>query len=151
MKYTFSHWLLLTPIWLFVRISAFLLTPIAVIFFSSPDKKHLVFPFTWMETLDWDLCGDRHWRSSRMPFLGESCEYLLNRMAWVYRNGANTFNISVLGASEFSNAWRYSEQISLWNGYYLDPLFGWAKTPLGPERKRNFKLQCRIRRIENGN
>lgn len=69
------------------------MSPIAVLFFSTDDKRHLT-SFNWLETLDNDLSGDRGWRTEHIT--GDPLSNW-NRIKWLWRNGANSFNYKVLG------------------------------------------------------
>lgn len=81
-------WLTLLPAFATMRIAADMLAETAVRRFSTPDKKHLTFPFRWMDTDDNDLGGDEGWRSEHIepgsdPYSDE------NRIGWMKRNGGH--------------------------------------------------------------
>lgn len=63
--------------------------------YSSEDKKHLVSPFEWVNTVDHDLGGDEPWEDRRM--VGEDKYSDENRIEWVKRNGGQHLALFKLG------------------------------------------------------
>jgi hypothetical protein len=85
-------WFLFVPVYIFIWFVKFPLAPIAVLLFSSKDKRHLVF-CKWLETIDNDLSGDQGWKDS---LKGDPLSFW-NRVKWLWRNGGNWFNYWVIG------------------------------------------------------
>ena len=74
------------------------LAPIAVIFFSTPDKKHLTF-FKFLETIDNDLGGDNGWQTVHIA-PGSDPYSNWNRIGWLWRNGFDRIAYFWLGCGE---------------------------------------------------
>lgn len=93
------------------RNCSILLSPVAVYFFSTPDKLYLT-RFKWLETIDNDLSGDDAWKNLRL--WGTDPLSFINRTRWLWRNGGNYVNYMVFGVD--GNAIWNSEQDR--NKYY---------------------------------
>lgn len=89
------QWLLYLPLHLLVIAARYPLAPIAVVFFTTNDKRHLLFPFTWLGTIDNDLSGDNGWRTEHIK-PGSDPLSTWNRIGWLWRNGGNWVNYKVL-------------------------------------------------------
>lgn len=101
------QWLLYFPLHLLVIAARYPLAPIAVVFFTTNDKRQLLFPFHWLETIDNDLSGDNGWRTEHIK-PGSDPLSTWNRIKWLWRNGGNGFNYMVLGCPDdpgFRLAW----------------------------------------------
>lgn len=120
--------------------------PIAVAFFSTPDKRHLT-RFKWLETIDNDLTGDKDegWRQVRL--IGTDPFTWLNRTRWLWRNGGNSVNYNMLGCKEepvtqvsdylwrnASGYWMYRKPVWITSKRFIDLYFGWQI--LGPKLGR---------------
>lgn len=162
MKFVFrlAQWLVYLPIHLLVILARYPLSPFAVIFFTTNDKRQLLAPFTWLGTIDNDLAGDSGWQTEHIK-PGSDPLSLWNRIRWLWRNGGNTLNYQVLGCSydaDFND--RYTgiqDSDRLWirsDGYwmlrcylkfgarYLNLFIGWSV--FGPVQGR-CKFTCTIR------
>ncbi|WP_445372713.1 DUF7338 family protein [Methylomonas sp. HW2-6] len=96
------QWLLYLPLHLLVAVARYPLAPIAVASFTTNDKRFLLFPFTWLETIDNDLSGDDGWRTEHIR-PGSDPLSLWNRIRWLWRNGGNRVNYMVLGCPDDPN------------------------------------------------
>jgi len=93
---TIFKWLLLMPLHLLVWLSRYIFAVPAVLLFSTKDRKHLRFPFRWLETQDNDLGGDFGWQSEHIkPGSDPYSNY--NRIMWLFRNGGQVVEYKVLG------------------------------------------------------
>ena len=91
-----GQWLAYLVAHLVLVVLRYPLAPVAVRFFSRPDKRRLV---TWLEplmTLDNDLDGDSGWRNEHIK-PGSDPLSDSNRIKWLWRNGFNTANFTWLG------------------------------------------------------
>ncbi|MCK9606226.1 MAG: hypothetical protein M0R33_07210 [Methylomonas sp.] len=93
------QWLLLLPIHLLITLARYPLAPVAVLLFSRKDKRHLRWPFRWLETIDNDLSGDDGWKTEHIK-LGSAPLSTWNRIQWLWRNGGNRANYMLLGCIE---------------------------------------------------
>lgn len=105
---------------LLLVIVSFVLSPFAVAFCSTPDKRHLT-RCRWLETIDFDLAGDPGWQSLRL--WGHDPLSWINRTRWLWRNGGNYVNYMILGC-DGDEAWKAEQDRSLhyWrrpDGYWL--------------------------------
>lgn len=130
------------------------LAPLAVVFFSSNDKRHLTF-FKWIETIDNDLSGDAGWRYEHIS--GDPLS-TWNRIKWLWRNGGNALNYGLLGCdfhpydlSKTDNNkfyqrtdgyWIFRKFLRVTSTRYLELFIGWAL--YGPQLGR-CKFVCTIR------
>ncbi|NOV29184.1 hypothetical protein [Methylomonas sp. ZR1] len=93
------QWLLYLIVHLAIVIARYPLAPIAVVFFTSNDRRDLLFPFTWLGTIDNDLAGDSGWQTEHiMP--GSDPLSTWNRIKWLWRNGGNRLNYQLLGCPD---------------------------------------------------
>lgn len=145
------RWLLYLIPHLLAIIVRYPLAPIAVLFFSSRDRKYLKF-FKWLETIDNDLSGDKGWKKEHLS--GSDPLSNWNRIRWLWRNGGNSVNYGYLGCG-FQ---LYETQKTYWkraDGYWilrkfwkitstrqLEIFIGWAL--YGPQLNR-CKFVCTIR------
>lgn len=153
------QWLLYLPLHLLVTIARYPLAPIAVLFFTTADRKFLLFPFHWLETIDNDLSGDNGWRTKHIK-PGSNPLSTWNRIRWLWRNGGNRFNYMVLGCPDdigFRRKWQtFSSRDSFWvrsdnywllrtfiliGGRYLELFLGWSL--FGPKCDGN-KIRCKF-------
>ena len=147
-----TRWLSLLLPHLLLSLLRYPLAVVAVVFFSTSDRRHLT-RLRWLETIDNDLAGDSGWREEHL--FGSDPLSTLNRIRWLWRNGGNALNYTVLGvpfgAPTFQvdayrwrrtdGAWLYRRFIPL--GFrHLELFFGWAL--LGPQQGR-CKYVCSIR------
>lgn len=101
------------------------LAPIAVKYFSTPNKLNLVWWLRWMETPDNPLTGDKGWQTEHIkpgsdPLSDE------NRTGWMERNGFAWFNFFIIGciADRIWMALHYVTQNDHWfwfrpDGYWM--------------------------------
>lgn len=153
------QWLTYLPLHLLVTIARYPLAPIAVVFFTTNDKRQLLFPFIWLETIDNDLSGDDGWRNEHIK-PGSDPLSTWNRIKWLWRNGGNRFNYMVLGCRddlefrrERANVnkqrdfWQRPDGYWLWRSYhpvfgrYLELFLGWSL--YGPKVSDN-KIRCKF-------
>lgn len=120
------------------------LAVLAVLAFSTPNKRHLT-RFTWMETIDNDLSGDSGWKEQHL--IGRDPLSALNRIRWLWRNGANAVNYGLLGVDEPVSVVKVSEDrwedtrgnwlvrsYKPFAGRYVEKFYGWNL--LGPQHGR---------------
>lgn len=91
------QWLLLLPLHLLFWAARYPFSPIAVLFFSTDDRRHLKFPFRWLETQDNDLSGDEGWRNEHIEKNSDPLSNK-NRILWLYRNGGQWLQYTIVGA-----------------------------------------------------
>lgn len=117
-------------------IARYPLAPLAVIFFSTDDKRHLTF-FKWLETIDNDLSGDEGWRAEHIT--GDPLS-TWNRIGWLWRNGGNALNYGLLGCDyisfinpfnrayfkRFDGYWVYRNFWQISSTRNLEVFLGWA-------------------------
>lgn len=89
------QWLFYLPLHVIVIALRYPLAPIAVLLFSSKDKRSLTF-MHWLETIDNDLSGDEGWKTVHIKPGSDPLSYR-NRVGWLWRNGGNRFNYTVIG------------------------------------------------------
>lgn len=89
------QWLLYLPAHILLITSRYPLAPIAVLLFSSKDKRSLTF-MKWLETIDNDLTGDYGWQHEHIK-PGSDPLSTWNRIGWLWRNGGNRVNYTILG------------------------------------------------------
>lgn len=90
------QWLLYLPVHLLIVLARYPLAPMAVVFFTTNDKRQLLWPFAWLGTIDNDLGGDSGWRNEHIK-PGSNPLSTWNRICWLWRNGGNAVNYYVLG------------------------------------------------------
>jgi len=139
-----ARWVLLLPLVLLVRLSSLILAPVAVVFFSSQDRKHLKPPFRWLETIDNDLAGDGGWQSEHL--VGDDPLTWTNRIRWLWRNGANAVMYGPFGVP----AWAAWPRAFEWRRFipighrFIELWCGWALA--GPQLGRcKYAFAVRIR------
>ena len=146
------QWIALVPINLIFSVVCVLISPVAACFVTD-DRRFLLQPFVWVETIDNDLAGDGGWQSEHL--IGDDPLTWTNRIRWLWRNGANTLNYRVLGVPfgpptfqvdayrwwRTDGAWLY-RRFLLFGSRHLELFFGWAL--LGPQQGR-CKYVCSIR------
>lgn len=117
-------WLALLPLHLAVILLRYPLAPIAVLLFSSSDKRRLT-RLKWLETIDNDLTGDDGWKTEHITGVPLA---FWNCVKWLWRNGGNRFNYETIGTRAFIT---YQVGPSVWrnaDGYWMlrkkIPLFG---------------------------
>ena len=117
------YWLkyiLLLPAFILVVLARYPLAPIAVIFFSTSDKKRLRKPFEWLMTDDNDLDGDESWQRKNPDPMS-----LLNRIRWLWRNGGHHAAYHFFGCPRPSDYPASRTFTPLW-GRYLEFWIGWS-------------------------
>lgn len=147
------------------------LAPIAVIFFSTPDKLSLT-KFKWLMTRDVGLDGDSGWKNEH--WAGQDTLNTWIRIQWLWRNGASTlayeqfgYNITKDGELKevathnnllkvFKSAdgqfFLYREFVPTKDGKYIEYFYGWAIQ--GPQlmgEDRVAKLVFTVRKRTNTN
>lgn len=131
-----TRWLLYLPLNLLMGLVVIPLAPIAVAFFSTPDKR-LLTRFKWLETLDNDLTGDEGWRSEHL--IGSNPLSWLNRTRWLWRNGGHAVNYGLLGCDDIGTRqikpnywenpkgrWLYRRYFRLTEKWSFELFAGWA-------------------------
>jgi hypothetical protein len=143
-----------------VVVARYPLSPIAVIFFTTNDKRELLAPFHWLGTLDNDLSGDDGWKNEHIT--GDPLS-TWNRIKWLWRNGGNALNYTALGVpydkwyaltnwiiQDTRNFWKRPD--GAWQLRARVPVFGRVWTPyigwglFGPVDQR-CKFTCTILRF----
>lgn len=122
MRYWLKY-ILLLPAFILMRLSTYPLAPIAVLWFSTPDKLRLRKPFEWMMTLDNDLDGDEAWKRKRL--IGTDPMSYINRVRWMWRNGAHALNYGLLGCPRPSD-YPASRTFTPFLGKFLEVWVGWS-------------------------
>ena len=156
------QWLIYLIPYILLWLLKFPLAPIAVILFSTKDRKHLWKFLYLFETIDNDLGGDSGW----LTHITGDRYSTWNRIKWLWRNGFNTFNFLILSiklnVAEY-NEWKYNQtdrnfwifsdgswqyrahkKIPFINRYWT-PFIGWGL--FGPINGR-CKFTCTIPRFE---
>lgn len=131
-------WTALLPVHIGVAVLKYPLSPVAVEFFSTDDKKHLETPFQWLETLDNDLGGDYGWVHEHIE-PGSDPYSDWNRIGWLWRNGGNAVNYNILGIEpgvnpEFHRGlniredgfWVWRDYIKFNDDTALEAFWGWG-------------------------
>jgi len=138
----FLRWFCCLLVHIVAIVARYPLAPIAVIFFTTNDKRELIFPFRWLGTIDNDLSGDAGWRTEHIT--GDPLS-TWNRIKWLWRNGGNSLNFGLLGVEYdawFSlkncrkenqdgfikrgdGAWQYRARVSVF-GRVWTPYIGWG-------------------------
>ena len=95
------QWLIYLPLHVITVLLRYPLAPIAIKYFSTPDKLHLTF-FKWLETTDATLQGDAGWLTHIEP--GSDPLSDTNRRGWVKRNGAQSLTYRWFGV-KFDKEW----------------------------------------------
>lgn len=132
--------LLLVPFWL-AGLASLVCAPIAVLWFSTDDRRSLRRPFVWMMTGDNDLGGDDGWRNEHIA-PGSDPYSTWNRTRWMWRNGGNNLNYDTFGCAVADPHPMLRKFVSLGRGYFLELFFGWNMP--GPINGR-CKYACNIR------
>lgn len=150
------RWLLYLPFNLLMGLAVIPLAPIAVLLFSTEDKRHLKH-LKWLETIDNDLTGDEGWRNEHL--IGTDPLSWLNRTRWLLRNGGNSVNYNLLGCADigfvqhsstyWTNAdgyWQLRRRYYVTELRFIDVYLGWGIT--GPKLGR-CKFVATIRLKQN--
>lgn len=132
----YVQWFALFFINLVFSIFCTLISPVAALpIFLSPDRKHLKFPFAWLETLDNDLSGDYGWKTEHL--WGSDPLSYLNRTRWLIRNGGNKISYNVFGCAELpyrqngffyenmDGYWLYRRPLWITKTSFIDLFIGW--------------------------
>lgn len=115
------------PVFVAVIIARYPAAVIAVILWSSPDRKSLT-RWRWLETIDNGLDGDTGWQLEHLA-AGQDALSTWNRIRWLWRNGGNRFNYEVIGCSSNDRpawAWTYRKSIPLFSLWFIDVFLGWS-------------------------
>lgn len=114
---------ILLPFFLAKGIARPILPWIVVPFFSTPDKRHLRWPFQWFETWDVDLAGDEGWQTEHVK--GQNPLTTWNRIKWLLRNGGSATSYTIFGckADDPHPFWR--PYLPLGGGWRWDIMLGW--------------------------
>lgn len=96
------QWLIYLPLHVLTVLLRYPLAPIAVIFFSTPDRKHLTF-FKFLETQDVDMGGDTGFQTHHIT-PGSDPYSVWNRIRWGFRNGCQTLTYRWFGVN-FDKEW----------------------------------------------
>lgn len=138
----FLRWALCLIVHIVAIVARYPLAPIAAVFFTTNDKRHLLFPFRWLGTIDNDLSGDDGWKSEHIT--GDPLS-AWNRIKWLWRNGGNALNYGLLGVSHDGwfdikwfmlqdgedywqrpdGAWQYRARVPIF-GRVWTPYIGWG-------------------------
>lgn len=133
-------WLIATPFHLTSTVITYPLAPVAVYCCSTSDRKHLEFPFEWLETLDNDLGGDSGWVKNHIEPGSDRYSYW-NRTAWIWRNGGHGLNYGPIGIDNDrttigqkaqlgytmreDGAWLYRDYFQFSDDKKLEIFWGW--------------------------
>jgi hypothetical protein len=118
------RYFLYMPLFILTNLAAKILAPVAVIWFSTDDRKELRSPFVWMMTLDADLGGDKYWPSH---ITGDRYS-TWNRINWMWRNGGHTLAYWFFGCNKGDERFplfRKFYPVKLGKYNYLELFFGW--------------------------
>lgn len=115
------RYLVLLPFYILFSIFARLCAPIAVVFFSTPDKRFLRFPFRWLMTLDADLGGDVYWPQH----ITGSRYSTWNRIRWMLRNGGHYGSYFWFGCNVGDSRFPEFRRFIKIGNRYLELFFGW--------------------------
>jgi len=149
-------WALLLVPYFVLMVARYPLAIIAVLFFSSEDKKALT-AMQWLGTIDQDLSGDSGWKEEHI--IGENSLSALNRVRWLWRNGGNYFNYITIGIENntmwrechehtygyhlyYDGHWLLYKKLPVAGKYFVQCIFGWAL--FGPQHGR-VKYVCTVR------
>jgi len=128
-------WLVVTPFHLATDILIYPLAPIAIECCSTDDRKHLEFPFEWMETIDNDLGGDSGWVNEHIE-PGSDPYSDWNRTKWLWRNGGHGLTYGLFGVE--------SKEYEIGH----DPKLGYTLRDDGAWMYRNFFPITDTKRLE---
>ncbi len=138
-----TRFYLYLPFFVLMQIVAKLCTPIAVIWFSTPDRTQLKAPFQWLMTLDADLGGDKYWPSH---ITGDRYS-TWNRIKWMWRNGGHTLSYGLFGCVANDARYPLSRRylpVSLGKYRFLEVSTGWNHP--GAQRGRaKYMLSIRLK------
>lgn len=161
------QWLLYLIAHIIVVLIRYPAAPFAVVFFTSNDRRDLLFPFTWLGTIDNDLAGDSGWQTEHIQ-PGSDPLSTWNRIKWLWRNGGNRLNYQLLGCPDsvlfrLKHDW-LQNIISVWRrpdgywmirayipigGKFLNVFWGWSL--FGPiEGRCKFTFTTRIKSNKPG-
>ena len=134
-------WLVVTPFHIATDIVIYPLAPIAIECCSTEDKKHLEFPFAWMETIDNDLGGDSGWVNEHIE-PGSDPYSDWNRIKWLWRNGGHGLTYGLYGVdADYSTigkesqlgytmredgAWMFRDYFPITDTKRLEIYWGWG-------------------------
>jgi hypothetical protein len=131
------------PFFVLMQIVAKIVAPVAVVFFSTPDRKQLRSPFKWMMTLDADLGGDKYW-----PSHIEGDRYSTwNRINWMWRNGGHTLAYGLFGCDKDAEDYplfRKFYPVKLGKYKFLELFFGWNH-PGAQNGRAKYALTIRLK------
>ena len=98
-------WLAFLPLHIGIFFARYPLSPVAVLLFSTKDKRYLT-AMRWLETLDNDLGGndDEGWLTKHIK-PGSDPYSFWNRTRWLWRNGGNAVNYQFLGCDYSDPTW----------------------------------------------
>lgn len=95
----------------------------AVMFFSTPDRRLLTYPFVWLNSVaDTDMAGDEYWHQH---LIGTDPLSLINRIHWIFRNGGQYLAYGFFGCDVNDPHPFYRPYIPLAFGWRLDVMIGW--------------------------
>lgn len=156
----FLKWLLFLIPHSLIMANRYWLAWVAVKYFSTPNKMQLQPGWDWFMTLDNPLSGDSGWQNEHIT--GDPLSDK-NRIAWLRRNGGNSFNYMQIGVEydkwfslqnwmlqDTKNFWRRKD--GAWQFRAKVPVFGRVWTPyigwglFGPVDNR-CKFTCTILRF----
>lgn len=158
----YLKWLGYLFVHLLIVIARYPIAPFAVVFFTTNDRRELLFPFRWLGTIDNGLDGDSGWRNEHIT--GDPLS-TWNRTKWLWRNGGNALNYNLLGVDNDKwfalenwmiqdinrlwvrkdKAWMYRAYLPLF-GRYLNLFIGWS---LFGAIEEKCKFTCTIRIKKN--
>lgn len=153
-------WFIILPLFLLSKLIVRIIVPPAVLLFSSADRRHLAWPYRWLETWDNDLSGDDGWKTEHIT-PGSDPLSSWNRIKWLWRNGGHGLNYGIFGVKydpafpvggdrkigllvRPDGAWLYHRYVPMF-GRYLEVIWGWGI--YGPLRGRcKFSFTTRLKR-----
>lgn len=111
----YLKWLLFLIPHVLIIANRYWLAWVAVKFFSTENKLQLKPGWEWFMTIDNPLSGDSGWQNEHIT--GDPLSDK-NRIAWLRRNGGNSFNYNQLGVPEDKwfaiTNWMVQDQDCLW-------------------------------------
>ena len=148
------QWLLLFPVNLVFSVLCVLISPIAA-FFVTDDRRFLLQPFVWLETMDNDLGGDDGWKEEHL--IGKDPLSWLNRTRWLIRNGGNKISYGTFGCPDayfvkeskyywknIFGYWLYSRPIWITKTRFIDLFIGW-NLPGAKQGRAKFTSSFRLK------
>lgn len=149
----YIQWAFLFPVNLLFSIFCILISPLAAIF-TSPDRRFLLQPFRWLETIDNDLSGDYGWKEEHL--IGTDPLSYLNRTRWLIRNGGNKISYGAFGCDDtnyeqsgdyyqnIAGYWLLRKKLWVTKTRFFDLFVGW-NLPGAKFGRAKFTSSCRLK------